>query len=156
MSSVDQDRTIETNEKLISELREVVQKETKVKSEMIEEMRSLLKEEVGSLKNLNESQGEIIDDLRSVVKSVGAPIHENKVAPAEIKEMADRLIKLNPELVNFREELYESVSVDIVTARAKKYMEGVIEAPKKSAQLFNPNIGIVRSRGENIKPRGWV
>ena len=156
VSSVDQDRTIEANEGLISDLRDEVQKESSMKNEMIDDLRAHLKEETVHQKSVNESQGEIIDDLRSVVRSVGAPIHENKVAPAEIKEMADQLIKLNPELVNFNEELYESVSVDIVTARARKYMEGVIEAPKKSAQLFNPNIGIVRSRGENIKPRGWV
>ena len=162
-SSVDQDRIIESNEELISEMRKEVREsssknleEIEVKNEMIVDMRNLFKEEVISLKDVNSSQEEIIDDLRSVMKSVGAPIHENKMAPTDVKEMADQLIKLNPELVNFKEELYESVSVDIVTARAKKYMEGVIEAPKKTAQLFNPQIGIVRSRGESIKPRGWV
>ena len=159
-------KEVKTPESAINALLEAIQNYDESGSDMEEQveaykgvvdgLRAHLQKEVPALESVNESQTHIIDDLRSALRGIAKPTPVGKVAPSEVKEHADRYIVKNPELKAYQEELYESPTKEIVTARARKYVEGIKKTAGGSRQLFNPNIGIKPTPGgEDIMPTGW-
>ena len=124
--------------------------------ELIEALRAFVAKDYSTLKESKEMQDELITSLRTSLRARAIPANENRYTSHEVKEAADSLLNVNVKLCAYKQELYGADSVADVTARAKKYIEGINREPGDTSRLAVPNVGFRPTSGESGLPRGWV